>query len=116
MQRYAIQFQNKTVSLMEGQTERTLFLLFSSSLFLSCVMYFFFVGATTLNIINRNTLEKENRMLNSRVGELELLYLSETSKIDLNLAYSLGCKDATKTAFAGAGGTKENLSLAKNRQ
>ncbi len=114
MQRYSIQFNNKTISLFQGDTEKIFFLLLAVAVGLSCFLYLFFVGTTIFNIVERNNLESQNRELSSRVGELELLYLSESNKIDINLAYSLGFKDAVGTVFASANNSGKGLSLAEN--
>src|SRR3989338_3739537 len=102
MQKYSLQFNSRTIPLFQGNTEKTAFLLLVATLGLSCSLYLFFVGTITFNIVARNSLESGNRELSSRVGELELLYLSESNKVDIDLAYSLGFKDAVGTVFASA--------------
>lgn len=114
MQKYITQFNNKTSAIIGDNTEKTAFLSLLTLLAVSFALYLFFVGSTILNIVERKNLENNNRILNSKVSELELKYLSETSKIDLNLAYSLGFKDAVGTAFASNNASSKGLSFAKN--
>ena len=113
MQKYATQLHNKTAAMIEGHTDRTMFLVLSAFVVVSFAMYLFFVGTTILNIVDRKSLENENRSLGSKVSELELNYLSETNKIDLKLAYSLGFKDAGATTFAARDAGGKALSVAK---
>ncbi len=112
MQKYAIQLNNRTVTIVEGNVHKTAFLLVSAALLASFAMYLFFVGTTIFNIVERKNTDNDNRSLSSRVSELELSYLSESNKIDLNLAYSLGFKDATGATFAYNGAKNGSLSLA----
>lgn len=75
-------------------------------------VYILLLGSMVFNIVERKSLEGYARDLSSEVGGLELEYLSESQKIDLNLAYSLGFKE-TKANFA----TRKalgSISLAKN--
>ncbi|MFA5841545.1 MAG: hypothetical protein WC835_01105 [Candidatus Paceibacterota bacterium] len=112
MQKYAIEFNNRTITLVEGSIERNVFLFISSALAASFALYLVFVGATIVNIVERKNIESGNRTLSSRVSELELAYLSESNKVDLNLAYSLGFKDATNAVFASNTKTEKSLSFA----
>ena len=76
------------------------------------VFYVIFLGNMVFNIIERKALEVSAGKLSNEVSDLELQYLSESQKIDLNLAYSLGFKEV-KTKFA----TRKSLgsiSIAKN--
>lgn len=99
---------------MEGSFEKNLSILLFATIGASFAMYLFFVGTTIVNVINRNGLEKSNIILSSKVSELELNYLSESNKIDLDLVYSLGFKDAANIAFASREVPKKTLSLAKS--
>ncbi len=63
------------------------------------VVYVFILGNMVFNIIERRSFEKEALSLSNEVGVLELSYLSLSSKVDLNLAYSLGFKEI-KPKFA----------------
>ena len=63
------------------------------------LFYILILSNMVFNIIERKTLEADARVLGNEVGNLELEYLSMSNKIDLNLSYSLGFKEA-KTKFA----------------
>ena len=63
------------------------------------LFYVFLLGSMVFNIIGRKALEGRALALSNDVGNLELKYLSESQKVDLNLAYSLGFKEI-KTTFA----------------
>lgn len=114
MKRYVIQFNNRTITLVEGHIERMMFLFLMIILGFSFFLYLVFVGQTIVNIVERKNIENENRVLSSRVNKLELSYLSETNKIDLALAYSLGFQDSKNTVFAPASSSGKPLSFARN--
>lgn len=59
--------------------------------------YVLLLGSMVFNIVERKSLDTYARTLSNEVGNLELKYLSEAQKVDLNLAYSLGFKDIKKT-------------------
>lgn len=114
MQKYSTQLYNKTADILNGNSEKTMSFFLLVMFGASFAAYLFFNGMTIVNIINRKNLEKSNLILGSRVSELELNYLSESNKIDLNLAYSLGFKDAVNITFASREVPGKTLSLAKN--
>lgn len=114
MKKYAIQFNNRTITAVSGHTERAVFNFLVSVLAVSFATYVLFVAITILNIVERKNLEMASLTLKSKVTELELNYLSETRKIDLDLAYSSGFKDAANTAFVSRKGAEKALSFAKN--
>lgn len=113
MQKYAIEFNNRTITLVEGSIERNVFLLVSSAIAVSFAFYLVFVGVTIVNIVDRKNIESGNRTLSSKVSGLELSYLSESNKIDLNLAYSIGFEDATNAIFASNVPIEKGLSFAR---
>lgn len=77
------------------------------SLGILAVSYIFIIANITLNIIERKALLENEHNLANVIGGLELKYLSLSSKIDLNLAYSMGFKEA-KASFA----VRKSLELA----
>ncbi|MEX2029241.1 MAG: hypothetical protein WD963_02040 [Candidatus Paceibacterota bacterium] len=63
------------------------------------LLYVLLVGNMIFNIVERNSLNAEARVLTSEVRDLELTYLSISNNIDLDLSYSLGFQE-TKATFA----------------
>jgi len=61
--------------------------------------YVFILGNMIFNVVARQGLALQERTLSNEVGDLELSYLSASSKIDLALSSSMGFKEA-KTTFA----------------
>jgi hypothetical protein len=112
MQKYAIKFNNRTITLVEGSIERNLFVPISFALAMSFALYLVFVGFTIVNIVDRKNIDSENRILSSKVSELELAYLSESNNVDLDLAYSIGFKDASNAVFASSASVEKGLSFA----
>ena len=77
---------------------RLLYIMLFSVVALS-FFYFLLLGNMVFNILERRTLETNARTLGNEVGELELVYLSMSNKVDLNLGYFMGFKE-TKPKFA----------------
>ena len=76
------------------------------------VTYIFSVNATVFNTAKRIKLEKEIAFLNYKISEMEFQVLSEKNDINLELAYSMGFKEAEdvkfiprKSVVAALGGT-----------
>ncbi len=76
------------------------------------LIYVLILGNMVFNIVERKALENKVSSLSNDVGNLELEYLSESKKVDLNLAYSMGFKEV-KAKFATRR-TLGSLSIAKN--
>ena len=93
-------------------SEKTLFSAILCLFFAALGAYIYLAAATNISAVMGNKVEKGNATLLSRVGELELTYLSKTNHIDLRLAYSLGFVDAVRTTFASRGEGGEVLTLA----
>ncbi len=85
------------------------------SLGILAISYLFLLGNMVFNIVERKALEGEARTLANEVGELELTYLSMSSKIDLELSHSLGFKEVkAKFATRRSLGSLPTTQLAKN--
>lgn len=63
------------------------------------IFYVLILGNMVFDIVQRKTLEKEALTLSNEVGDLELSYLSTSSKVDLALSSSMGFKEI-KATFA----------------
>ena len=57
-------------------------------------LYIAFLGNMIKNIVERKTFENSARALHNEVSELELTYLSESQKIDLELSKTLGFRES----------------------
>jgi hypothetical protein len=69
------------------------------SLGVLAICYVFIIGNTVFNIVERKALESNARALSNEVRDLELVYLSMSSKIDLSFSHEMGFKE-TDTQFA----------------
>lgn len=81
------------------------------------LLYLLILSNMVLNIIERRTLEADARVKSNEVADLELRYISTSSKIDLNMSATLGFSER-KPEFAtrkpvGLNSDK-NVKLAKN--
>ncbi len=95
-----------------GNLQQRIFKIMLWMLGILAVFYVLFLGNMVFNIIERKSMENYAHTLSNEVGGLELEYLSESQKIDLNLADSLGFKEI-KTKFATRK-TLGSISIAKN--
>jgi len=64
------------------------------------VLYSVFLGRIVFNIIARQGYDSDARVLSTRVSNLELQYLSQSDKNDLNSAFALGFKQPSKISYA----------------
>ncbi|MEK7071384.1 MAG: hypothetical protein AAB943_00415 [Patescibacteria group bacterium] len=76
------------------------------------LFYVLILGNMIFNIIERRTLEADTRVLLAEVGDLELSYLSLSSKIDPTLGRSLGFTETKIKQFA----TRKSLGSLKVAQ
>ncbi len=76
-------------------TRRRVLNFFLLSLAGLAALYVFFLGETVFNIVGRQSLEREARILANQVSQLEQGYLSASRKIDLNLSHSLGFREVS---------------------
>ena len=80
------------------------------------VFYVFAIGSIIFNIIERNNLISQTKILSSEVGELELTYLSLHQELSLDTSSSFGFVEvkpgfATRTPLAGNLATKSGTSV-----
>lgn len=84
----------------DTSVQRIVFKSLVSSLVLLSLVYVYFIGSITFNVLARKSLENNMRELGSRVNNLELTYLSLSNSVDKNFALSSGFVDATSPIFA----------------
>lgn len=89
--------------------EKTIFWALSSILVLSLGFYMYFINTTIHNVVARQNLENEASTLTLSISNKEFEYITKRNEINLQLAYSIGFKDAKAKAFIN---TKENSSVA----
>lgn len=70
------------------------------------ICYVIILANMVFNIIERRGLEKQAVALSNEVGDMELVYLSLSNKVNLELSHSLGFKEV-KPKFA----TRKSLGL-----
>ncbi|OGI62479.1 hypothetical protein A2818_01105 [Candidatus Nomurabacteria bacterium RIFCSPHIGHO2_01_FULL_40_12] len=104
MKQMSLQFKMRmdrvsTPSIISNEIEKVLLKIILWSFVAVAFWYVLLLGNMVSNILQRRALEINARNLSNEVGELELAYLSTSSSIDLNLAYTLGFKE-TKAKFA----------------
>ena len=70
------------------------------------ICYVIILGSMVFNIVERKGLERQAVALSNEVGDMELVYLALSNKIDLELSHSLGFSEV-KPKFA----TRKSLGL-----
>lgn len=58
--------------------------------FVSFSLYMFFLGRTIFDLVDRQNINQEIRLANSRISELELYVLDYNNKVTLQKAHDLG--------------------------
>ena len=71
--------------------------------------YSYFLNASVWNVVERKNVEKEISVVGSRVALLEAEYFSETDKLTLATAKSLGFFESKETRFAVRGGEAQSV-------
>lgn len=64
------------------------------------VLYSIFLGKIVFNIIARQGYDADARALSTKVSDLELTYLSDSGKTDLQAALALGLAQPSKVSYA----------------
>lgn len=78
--------------------EKTFFAL-AALLVLSIALYFYFISATILSIVDRTTALGETKILDTKISELESEYMAFGSVIDLPTAKTLGYEEIAKIDY-----------------
>ena len=104
--------QIRSVSIVNNNMQRLASVFIFWSFVALASWYVLLVGNMVMNIVERRSFEKEALTLSNEVRDLELVYLSMTDDINLDLSHSLGFKEVnTKFATRKALGS---ISIAKN--
>lgn len=68
---------------------------------IACIgMYIYGIIGTTIAITQRRDLEREVRVANTRISELEIAYFNTISSVTIDRARELGFKEVKDVAFA----------------
>lgn len=84
----------------DNQNRNLLFKVLIAGLITLSIMYVYFIGSITFNVLARKSLENTVRTLNSNISQLELAYLNNLNEIDKDYATSKGFIDARNNIFA----------------
>lgn len=90
--------QNKIVH--NADTQRMVFRVLMSCILTLSVVYVYFIGSITFNVLARKSLELTQRNISSHISDLELAYLNSANKIDKDYALSLGFVNSNHNLFA----------------
>ncbi len=93
--------------------EKKIFWTLLSILLLSICFYMYFINTTVRNVIATQNIESKISQLNLSISNKEFKYISEKNSINMNLAYSMGFKDASSKIYITEKSTK-SVSLLSN--
>jgi type II secretory pathway component PulM len=71
-----------------------IFIFLVSSIVCLALSYAFFLHSAIVNVVERESVLKENRVLSTKVSELEAKYFSLKNDINIALAHEKGFKDS----------------------
>ncbi len=88
--------------------------------FVSLVMFFsasymYFLNRTVVNAVERQNIEKEITLINSRTSDLEESYLSLKNKMNIDYALSKGFIKVSNEKYVSAKTFNKNLLVSVNR-
>lgn len=89
--------QIKSISLYDF--EQKMFWVFAFLIFCSVVFYMYIVSSTILNIIARETAERDVKVANSAISELESEYIALGKNLDLTNAKGLGYREVAEIDY-----------------
>ena len=92
-----------TEKVLQLNREKTMFWTLISILFLCSGFYIYFINTTIHNVVIRQNLESEATGLTLSIGSKEFEYITSRNAITLQVAYSLGFRDATAKTFLAKG-------------
>lgn len=81
-------------------TRKIIFRVLLSMLIILSLLYVYFIGSTTFNILARRTLENSRREIGNNVSQTELQYLALSNSINAQFGKDIGFVDAKGTIFA----------------
>jgi len=81
------------MAFMNNNVEKLIFKMIFCSFVILSILYLVLLGNMVKNIVARQALEVNSRILSNEVQELETTYLSLSNNIDLPLSYSMGFKE-----------------------
>ena len=91
------------------QKEKTIFWFLTGSLFILMCFYIYFINITVHNVVAKQNFENEAGQLTLAIGNKEFEYISKRNAVNLQLAYSMGFKDAKVSEYVS---TKEGKDFA----
>lgn len=81
-------------------TRKTIFRILLSCLILLSILYVYFIGSITFNILARRSLETSRKEIGNNVSQTELEYLALANSINAQFGKDIGFVDAKDTIFA----------------
>ena len=89
--------QIKTLSF--HNLEERLFFMLATLIALAAALYFYFISATILRVVDRTTALAEAKILDTEISNLESEYMSPIAAIDLPAAKILGYREVAKIDY-----------------
>lgn len=64
-----------------------------------CALYAYIIGNITFNVVARNTFIEEKNTISSRIGELEVEYLTLSGNVTMEVARASGFNEASNIHY-----------------
>lgn len=82
--------------------KEAIFTFLAAGIVVLSLSYIFFLHSAIANVVAREAILKENRVLSTQVSELEGKYFSVKNKINIELAHEKGFKDSGVASYISA--------------
>jgi len=92
--------------------EKTIFWSLLIVLVMAVGFYMYFINTTVRNVVASQDLEAKITQLNLAISSKEFQYINNRNAVTINLAYSMGFKDASAKTYINEKSTKEVSFLA----
>jgi hypothetical protein len=93
-----------TEKILELKKEKNIFWTLTAILLLCVGFYMYFINTTVRNVVSRENLENESSKIALEISSNEFKYITLRNSVTLQLAYSIGFKDAENKKFISQNG------------
>jgi hypothetical protein len=96
---YATHFSQSNHRTTESSLGRNIFKIVFCAFVVLCALYAYIIGNITFNVVARNTFTQEKSAISSRIGELEVEYLTLSGSITMDVAKASGFEEASQVFY-----------------
>lgn len=96
---YATHFSQQHTQSLGAPLAQKIFRVIISVFIVLCALYGYVIGNITFNVVARNTFTQEKNTISSRIGELEVEYLTLSGNVTMDVARASGFEEAPKVYY-----------------